>query len=198
MGAEPPGGHNGAMAGPTHREPPAPPEEDSARRRITPVRVVLALVVLAMVAMWVYALGPWARQDPPGRLDDPAFTVEAEPVCAATDDALSELPQAYETETPEARADAVDQTNVLLAAMVTDLRTFAPTTGEDGRRVNQWLDDWQTYIGDRNELADELHKGRDARLHETAKADNHISEAIDFFAVTANDMPSCTTPHDLS
>lgn len=185
------------MAGPTHREPSAPTEEGS-RRRITPVRVVLTLVVLAMVAMWVYALGPWAREDPPGRLDDPSFALAAEPVCAQAVDDLAALPQAYETTTPEARADAVDQTNALLTAMVTDMGTFAPTTGEDARRVNEWLDDWQTYIGDRQELADELHQSRDARLHETAKADNHISEAIDFFAVTANKMPSCATPDDVS
>jgi hypothetical protein len=186
------------MAGSNPEPRSAPPDEAPTARRITPVRVILTIVVLAMVAMWIYALGPWAREDPPGRLDDPAFAEAAEPVCATTVDELATLPQAYETETPEARADAIDDTNDLLTAMVTELRAFAPTTGDDGNRVNEWLDDWLTYIGDRSELADELHDDHDARLHETAKADNHISEAIDFFAVTANDMPSCATPDDIS
>jgi hypothetical protein len=184
------------MARTASRDPEAPAEDRP--RRVTAVKVLLALVVAAMAAMWVYALGPWARQPPPGRLDDPAFAVAAEPVCAEAVEELEALPQAFETTTPEARADAIDDTDDVLTAMVSDLRALAPTTGDDGDRVQEWLDDWDTYIGDRAELAGVLHTGTDARLHETAKADNHISEAIDFFAVTANAMPSCATPDDLS
>jgi hypothetical protein len=185
------------MSGPATTEPTGPYERVEGRR-VTPVKVLLGLLVVGMIAMWVYALGPWARQDPPGRLDDPAFAAEAEPVCAAAVDELAALPQAFETTTPEARATAIDETNVVLSAMVVELRTFAPTTGVDGERVGEWLDDWDTYIEDRANLATQLREDGDARLHETAKGDDHISEALDFFAVTANDMPSCATPDDIS
>lgn len=162
------------------------------------MKVFLGILVVAMVAMWVYALGPWSRRDPPGRLDDPAFVEAAEPVCAAAVEELETVPQAYETETPAERAEAIDQTNVILSDMVVELRTFAPTEGDDADRVGEWLDDWDTYIEDRAQLADELRQGEDARLKETAKGDDHISEALDFFAVTANAMPSCATPDDIS
>lgn len=193
--------HNGSMVAPA-TPPSASPihdgDDDGHRRRIRPVHVVLALVVLGLVGMWVYALGPWARQDPPGRLDDAAFAERAEPVCAAALDELAEVPQAYETTTPEQRAAAIDETNVILSGMIAELRSFAPRSGVDAERVGDWLDDWEVYIDDRQALADQLATGVDARLHETARGDDHISEALDFFAETANGMPSCATPNDLS
>lgn len=182
--------------------PPAPgaggPDGGPPRRRIRPVQVLLALVVLGLAGMWVYVLGPWARQDPPGRLDDPAFAERAEAVCARAVDALAEVPPARRTPTPEARAAAIAETNVILSDMVAELRSFAPRSGPDAERVDDWLDDWEVYIEDRQALADTLATGVDARLQETARADDHISEALDFFAETANHMPSCATPNDLS
>jgi hypothetical protein len=178
-------------------EPDTSPD-DAPPRRITPLKVFLALLVVAMVGMWVYALGPWARRDPPGRLDDPAFAAQAEPVCAAAADELAALPQAYETTTPQARAAAIDETNVVLTTMIADLRDLAPTEGADAERIGDWLDDWEVYIDDRQALADELATGVDARLHETARGEDHISQALDFFAENANHMPSCATPDDLS
>ena len=184
-----------SVPGPT---PVTSPYQRATGRRITPLKVFLGALVVAMVGMWVYALGPWARQDPPGRLTDPSFAEQAEPVCATAADDLALLPQAFETITPVARADAIDETNVVLTAMVAELGSFAPTSGTDGSRVAEWLGDWSTYIEDRANLAAELRENSDARLHETAKGDDHISEALDFFAVTANDMPSCATPDDIS
>jgi hypothetical protein len=188
------------MAVPTESDAPEAPTDDGPRpeRRITPLKLLLGAIVVGIVAMWVYALGPWARQDPPGRLDDPAFAEQAEPRCAETARDLAALPQAFETTSPVERAAQIDETNVLLTAMVADLRAFAPTDDVDGPRVGEWLDDWTTYIGDRAALADELREGHDARLHETARGEDHISEALDFFAVTANDMPSCATPDDIA
>jgi hypothetical protein len=188
------------MAAPTEPDAPEAPSTDDAppEHRLTPLRLFLGVIVVGIVVMWVYALGPWARQDPPGRLEDPAFAEQAESRCAETADELAALPQAFQTASPVERAVQIDETNVLLTAMITDLRTFAPTDAVDGPRVGEWLDDWTTYIGDRAALADELREGHDARLHETARGEDHISEALDFFAVTANDMPSCATPDDIA
>jgi hypothetical protein len=59
--------------------------DTAASRRWTPVRVLLTVVALAMVAMWGYvvflAFGP-GRQPPIDRLDDPAFAEAGEARCA--------------------------------------------------------------------------------------------------------------------
>jgi hypothetical protein len=160
-------------------------------------RVAIVLFVIAMVIMWTYILLPSSRKDPAGQLDDPAFGTAAEPICAVSEEQLDELPLAHETTIPEERAEVVQQANEILSMMVTQLRPLAPSEGDDSRMVNEWLDDWQIYIGDRGEYAALLAEGdEDARFTETPKAGDHISEALDHFA-EVNDMASCATPGDV-
>jgi hypothetical protein len=164
--------------------------------------VVLAGVVLALVAMWVYVLylafGP-GRQPPIDRLDDPAFAEAAESRCAAAVASVEELPVASETPTAAERAAVLEEADTTFAAMLDDLEgmlTLAPA-GDQRRRATEWLADWRTYLGDREAYADALRADPGARLLVSEKPGEgrQITGWIDEFAL-ANRMESCATPTD--
>ena len=97
-------------------------------RRSTKIQ---AGVLAANVLFWGAILG-WTVTvdeddiDPPDHLDDPAFALAAEPICAA---AVAELEQRDllhpSPDSPADRADIVDSSNAVLAAMVDDLADSA-------------------------------------------------------------------------
>jgi hypothetical protein len=165
---------------------------------LTPGRTAIAVVIVGLVAMWVYvvylAVGP-GRADPLDRLDDPAFAAAAEVRCASALAALEALPSAAEVASATERAEVLDRANAELAAMLDDLEGAVPT-GEDGEMVQRWLADWRTYLDDRADYADRLRIDPEARLLVTAKGGRHITRPIDGFAAD-NRMPSCATPPDV-
>ena len=171
-------------------------------RRWTPARAVLTVIVLAMVVMWGYVLylafGP-GRQPPIDRLDDPAFAEAAEQRCAEALDEVDQLPVASESPDAATRADVLSQADVIFADMLDDLDgmvVLAPA-GDQRRRASEWLADWRTYLGDRQDFAEALRADPDARLLVSEKAGEgqQITGWIDEFA-NANRMPSCVTPTD--
>jgi hypothetical protein len=166
--------------------------------RWRPTRVLVMLTVLGMVSMWGYVLylafGP-GRQDPPDRLDDPAFAVAAQARCDAALDEVAALPSASASATAAERADVVDEANEIFAAMLEDLAALTPA-GEDGSLVRQWLADWRTYLGDREEYADALRSDPRAQLLVSAKDRDQITEYLDAFAAD-NRMTACGTPLDV-
>ncbi len=163
------------------------------------VRILLAVVVLAMVAMWAGIFLGFFDKTAPGTLDDDTFSKAATPVCAATKAQLDALPKAFESPDNVARAEVVAQSNVLLRAMVAQLATFAPTQDRDGRMTQEWLGDWSTYIGNREDYASRLSTDATARFYESTKssATEQISKPVDRFAYV-NNMDPCDTPQDMS
>jgi hypothetical protein len=161
--------------------------------------VVASVVVVAMLAMWGYVLylafGP-GRSDPPDRLEDPTFARAAEERCSAALDRIAALPLAVEAETPEARAEVLDEANGHLDEMLDDLAVLAPA-GEEGDLVDAWLADWRTYLQDRADYAADLREDPDARLLVTPKGGDQITDYLDAFAQD-NRMPACSTPTDAS
>jgi hypothetical protein len=180
------------MSGPDTLEP-APP------RRWSRGRVVLVAVVGVMVLMWVYVLylafGP-GRQPPPDRLDDPTFAVAAQSACDAALGDVASLPPAVETPDALERAAVVQQANQRFGEMLDELDRLVPD-GEDGVIVREWLADWRTYLGDRQDYAAALRTDPAARLLVTPKANAQITEYLDAFA-SDNHMPACGTPLDVS
>jgi hypothetical protein len=166
-------------------------------------RLVVVGIVVGLVAMWGYvvylAFGP-GREPPVDRLDDPAFARAAEDRCAEAVDDVAELPLATESSTARDRAEVLDQANDRFAGMLTDLDelTHLAPPGEQRERVRLWLADWQTYLGNRVEYADDLRTDPGARLliSEKPGTGRHITGWIDEFAA-ANRMPSCATPTDV-
>jgi len=179
----------------------APTPSADRRRRLRPGVVIAAVLGVSVLGMWAWVLlyhlgGSW-REDMPGRLGDATFPIAAEPVCAAAAATVASLPPAWVTDTPAARADAVDESVEILAAMVADLRQLPP--GSDAGAVTEWLNDWDTYVADRADYAARLRTDPQARFYVTQsdRDRRQITLAIDRFATT-NGMPSCVTPADLS
>lgn len=179
---------------------PAPITTEPSGRgpRWTPTRLVLAVAIAGMVAMWVYilylAIGP-GRQPPIDRLEDPAFAAAAEERCSAALDEVALLPDATESPTAAARAEVIEQANAIFDAMLDDLLLLAPE-GEEGDMVASWVADWRTYLGDRQAYADALRADPTASFLVSAKDNEQITEYIDGFAAD-NQMPACGTPLDV-
>jgi len=183
--------------------PPTDPHagpDPSSRRGIRGGFVLTALVVTALVGAWVYVLliyDPGLMID---ELGDRSFPTAAEEICAATRSQLDALPPANLAPGPAERADTVEVSNRLLLEMVDELRPLTPA-GPDAVRagVQEWLDDWVTYIGDRQQYVDNLRQDEAARFLESTKGapNRGITRAINGFA-EVNRMESCATPGDLS
>lgn len=164
----------------------------------TPGRVFAALGVLAMVGFWVWAFSPLAPRGHPDELDDPSFSDAAEQQCAAVLARIeAEIPAANEARDALDRASQIERSSDLFAGLLTDLRTMAPArTTRDGDLVHRWLDDWQTYLGDRYAYAADFRNGIDGPLSVTSIQGGQITDPIDSFA-NANAMPSCASPTDV-
>ena len=186
------------MAAPETELPEVAPTPARGPWRLV-LRIGLAVVVVLLVAMWAGIFLGFFDKTAPGTLDDSTFSKQAEPVCAATKAQLDALPKAFQSPDNVARAAVVTQTNVLLRAMVAQLTTFAPAQDRDGRMTQEWLGDWSTYIGDREDYASRLSTDPTARFYESTKssATEQISKPVDRFAYV-NDMDSCDTPQDMS
>jgi hypothetical protein len=169
------------------------PGERPAR---TWAKVLAALFVLGTVAFWFWLILLAPEQDPPDKLDDATFAEAAEPVCAEAQSDVDDVPGAREADTPEERAEQIVTSTVVLEQMVDELGVDAPTSGRDGEMVEEWLGDWEIYLGDRLRHAERLAVGDDVQFQLTAKEGDQITEAVDGFA-TANDMESCSTPLDV-
>ncbi|WP_334145110.1 hypothetical protein [Rhabdothermincola sp.] len=174
----------------------ASPGSPSASRWTLIGRVIVIVIILGSALLWIYALTRSPSQ-PPGSLDDPSFGAAAEPICASAQARLADLPPAFQAPEPAARAAAISSGTEVLQAMVDDLRSIAPSRGtRDGDMVAEWLDDWQTYLGDRRAHAARLAEEGDVRFYVTEKEGRQITAPIDRFA-QINHMPSCATPGDL-
>lgn len=159
-------------------------------------RVAVIVAVALMLAMWGYVLylafGP-GRQASPDRLADPAFATR-EASCNAANEQVLALPAAGDSPTAADRAVVLAQANEIYAGMLDALRTYVPD-GDDGKITEEWIADWQTYLGDRDDFARRLQTDERARLLVTPKHGEQITESIDAFAED-NRMPACGTPAD--
>lgn len=178
----------------------APPVDDEPVRtkRWSTGRIATTAVVVALVGMWGYvlylAIGP-GRQPPPDRLDDPTFAVAAQDRCGDALEVVDDLPDATEAEDAAERASVVDEANQAFAAMLDDLEAIVPP-GDGGQLVSAWLDDWRTFLGDREDYVERLRTDPEARLLVSPKDNRQITEFIDAFAAD-NRMPACGTPIDV-
>ena len=180
---------------------PPPPADDPTAERRNPTKFLLGLLAVAvLLGGWVYVLFIYDPGLLIDELADKRFPTAAEEICATAVGRLEQLPQARETTSPFARADAVEQSNVILHQMIDDLEPFAPTEPAQVRDgVAEWIGDWRTYIADRERYVDNLRSDPDARFLESPKgaATKGITRAIDGFA-QVNSMNSCVTPQDVA
>ena len=160
-------------------------------------RIAALVGVLLILVMWGWALFGSAPDKLPGTLDDPSFATAAEEICTATAGELAQLPRSYMTPDHVQRAAVVRQSDVILSTMLDRLDAIAPADGSaDADMVDEWLGDWRTYIGDRENYATALSTDQQARFYVTIKEKRQVTVPIDFFA-TANEMYNCVTPDDV-
>ena len=174
-----------------------PPPAPGTSSPTTVGRVLVRVAVVAMVGMWIYVLylafGP-GRSDPPEKLRDPQFARSAQSICNAALDQVAKLPPAFESKTAADRSVVLAQANADFAAMLDQLDRIAPS-GDDGKLAKEWLADWRTYLGDREDYATALKTDPKARLLVSPKKGGQITDYLDAFAGD-NDMPACSTPGD--
>lgn len=182
---------------------PTDPRDDNPVRqqrwsRSAKIQVVLLVVNVAFWAAilgWTVAYGDDAY-DPPDRLDDRAFPVAAEPICATTVEDIEGLGLPTEVESPAERADLIDEENRLLRAMLGELEGLPRPAGKQGDWVELWIADWRTHVDDRQAWADDLRVGDDHPFTESDRAGEQVSKVIDNFA-EINEMESCVTTGDV-
>jgi hypothetical protein len=176
----------------------APPPHPGLSRPSRVGRILVRVAVVAMVSMWVYVLylafGP-GRADPPERLKDRHFPVAAQKICNATLDQVTKLPPAFRSKTAADRAAVLTRANTEFDGMLAQLDAVVPG-GDDGTLTKEWLADWRTYLGNREDYATRLRTDPAARLLVTAKKGGQITEYLDAFAGD-NNMPACATPGDV-
>jgi hypothetical protein len=162
-------------------------------------RVLAIGVMLCIAALWSYTLWGPTKKTPPGLLADASWAVQAQSICTDAAAEIDALPPAYTAADAPARADVIMTANASLRTMLRRLGAAAPeaTASNDGRMIDEWLTDWQTYLGDRDRYVDALEADPTARFYVTEKVKGQqITKPIDFFA-KYNDMPNCMTPGDL-
>lgn len=166
-----------------------------------PTHLLLVIGFLAMAGFWIWAFSPLPTRGHPDTLDTTdgkAFTANAEIRCAAALEQLDTLPRDWDIDNPEQLAEQVASGTDLLVEMIPDLRNLARSVSDsdEARKVGLWLDDWNTYIADRNNLVAKLRQGERSEFIYTARNGVQIARIIDRFA-QVNDMLSCETPKDI-
>jgi hypothetical protein len=178
-----------ADAGPTIEE-----DRRSPWRLVS--RIVIVTMIIGIVIMWIYAF--FGEVPAPARLDDRAFPTAAEPVCARARAEIEKLPRAFESATAADRADVVDRSTAVLAAMVGELRGLVALSPPHRDALNAWLDDWDVYLGDRRDYTVRLRADAGAKFYltQSERDRRQINNSLDNFA-KVNTMASCATPEDV-
>jgi hypothetical protein len=169
------------------------PEE---RRAFRAVHLLGILVFLLMGVAWGWAFVNSGKIKPHSWLTDRRFPDAAEPICKATRDKMDALPFSHAAPSPSARADVVDQGTALLTDMQAQLRTVIPKGGQRESYIQEWVEDWTTYLDDRSAYARGLRSGQRAEFMETVKYGTQLSKSLNGFA-DINKMPHCKTPGDV-
>ncbi len=176
----------------------------STLRRPRPLKLVLAGIIVALAAMWVYALA-FAPKRFLLAIGDEDWVAQAEARCANAQAAIDALPPAERfadiqprVEALRQRADVLDQANAMVDDLIAGLRALAPPDNTKGATlVERWLADWDTYAGDRRAQADRWRAGVDDPFEVAADSSGTpITEFMDAFA-DGNHMPSCAVPGDV-
>ncbi len=159
-------------------------------------RILAGLFIVGSFAFWVYAFSGIPSRENPDRLDESAFAVEADGLCAAAKARIGELPSADSAPDVLARADVLDQANDEVETLIRQLRSIVSGSDSDVRNLGLWLDDWEVFAADRREHAERLRTEGDVRFVVSGKEGQHVTEWIDGFA-RVNDMDSCEVPLDV-
>lgn len=167
--------------------------------------MLLTVVVMAMIAMWLWIYF-FAPRDNPDRLQSRSFATTAEAICAPIQAEINALPTGRDVDTVAQRRAQIIAGTKLTETMLMYLKEASTQHVEeqsDWLRVNAWFEDWDAYLDDRwrhidkLELLGEEATGSDLQFILRERAEGGVyTRRIDGFA-NVNDMESCHTPLDL-
>ena len=181
--------------------PESTPERSSPVRRLL-ARAAISVIVIGFATFWIWALF-FASKDAVNKIDDRAWAVRAEEICAVANAERLELSdyRSIVDVTPELireRADIVDRATDVVERMIDDVTAVQPTDEKGQGIVPLWRDEYREYIAQRRAYADQLREsGENLAFYEPGVDGLPISERLETFAGD-NDMPSCAPPRDLS
>lgn len=166
-------------------------------RRLHVVGRVAAGAVIALIAvMWLYAASPWSRREPPATLENRSYAAAAAALCRDALAPIDDLPIASQARSPQERAQIIDQGNEVVADLVVRLRTLQPVGDHDTVLVEQWLDDWDELLRNRQAYADLLRAGGDEPFRVTGFDGVPLDASMQWFA-KVNNMAECAPPGDV-
>lgn len=175
--------------------------EAPQRRRLRPAVVVAVLFFVLLAGfwgwIWYYHVSGYGERDMPDRLDDLAWTTQADQICEAADARIDGLPGAHTADSADERAVVIEAATDELEIMLGELEAIAPTgSSRDATITARWIDDYRIFLADRYRYAETLRDDPGARFLVTEKYGRHITAPIDRFA-RVNEMERCMTPGDV-
>ncbi len=176
-----------------------PAGETPGRRRPLRLlgRVVAGILVIGSFAIWAYAYSGAADRPTPDRLDDQAFALAAERMCATALDDIADMPSALDAADGPDRADQIRRSTARLETMLDELDALVGGSDRDVEITTGWLADWRVMTADRYRYADAIAGDPNAQFLQTdTGAGERLDRRITRMADT-NTMPSCAAPEDV-
>lgn len=162
---------------------------------------VVALSILGLLAMWIYAFG-FASKESVNKIGDTVWTQNAESICKKAADKRMQLVDTRQISDagPDAlleRSKIVDLATDTLEEALKSIAQLQVIDEKGKAIVPLWLLDYQQLVKDRREYTSMLRSGINKPFSETMVDGLPISEKISTFAAD-NRMSSCKAPMDLS
>jgi hypothetical protein len=165
------------------------------RQRLT--RVTLGVVIVLLLAMWVYAFG-FASKDAVAKVGDRDWAERAEQLCERRNELIRTNVQAARdrsTSTPQQIAVAVAATTDLIEATLDQVVApdALPDGEEDRAKIAEFERVYRVYIADRRAAEAKLAGGEMVELNESTLEGAPVSRTIEDFT-NPNRMSSCAVP----
>jgi hypothetical protein len=162
------------------------------------LRAIVATAIVLIIAMWVYALF-FASKVSVNKFEDRNWAVRAQERCLVAREERKSLSdyRVVDSLGKDALAERADLIDLATDTIEKEFRRALPSDPKGRELVGLWLDDYEIYIADRREFANNLRAGINERFSETPIEGLPISEKIATFAAD-NEMSYCKPPIDLS
>ena len=165
------------------------------------LRTFLATTVALIVVMWIYALF-FASKDSVNKFGDRDWAATAQARCLLAREERAQLSDyrivnQLGIDVLKERADLIDMATDTIERFIVEFRASLPADPKGIEIVGLWLDDYEIYINDRRDFANDLRIDVNTQFAETPIDGLPISEKIATFAAD-NEMSYCKPPIDLS
>jgi hypothetical protein len=190
--------HSTVPPGPPGIDHPAPGDgANDGDRGFSIARAAGIVVVVAILAFWIYAFTPLSPKAKADGLKDKAMVARIDDTCGAAKTQVAKVPFAFQSSTAADRANQVDAVTDILAGMVVQIRTESIANANDARLLGLWLADWDDYLNDRRAYAEGLRVDERTPFTVTQRFGAQITTGMDNFVTVMNKLGNCKTPSDV-